>query len=142
MKTQEVSVLLLEDDNLDVQAVQRAFNKAKIVNPLRVAHDGVEGLAILRGEGGHEPMARPYIIILDLNMPRMDGIEFLEELRNDPVHKDAVVFVLTTSQADEDRAASYAKNVAGYILKSEVGKGFLRVTELLSSYWRVVLLPT
>lgn len=137
----DVHVLLLEDDSVDAEAVRRAFRKARIANRLTVARDGVEGLAMLRGEDGHEAVSKPYIIILDLNMPRMDGIEFLGELRKDPVHHDAVVFVLTTSQADEDRAASYDKHVAGYIVKSEVGVGFLKVTELLGSYWRVVMLP-
>lgn len=138
---QEVTVLLVDDDDVDVMAVKRAFRKAKIANPLLVARDGLEALAMLRGEDGHEAVPRPYIIILDLNMPRMDGFEFLGELRKDPKHHDAVVFVLTTSQADEDRAASYDMNVAGYIVKSDVGEGFLSVTELLDSYWRVVLLP-
>ncbi len=137
-----VNVLLVDDDDVDVMGVKRAFKKAKIANPLRVARDGLEALAILRGEDGNEPMSRPYIIILDLNMPRMDGLEFLDELRKDPNHHDAVVFVMTTSKADEDRAASYDKNVAGYIVKSEVGEGFLNVTSLLDSYWRVVLLPS
>ena len=137
----EVHILLIDDDDVDVMAVKRAFKKQKIANPLRVARDGIEGLAMLRGEDGHEPIARPYIIILDLNMPRMDGLEFLAELRKDPSHRDAVVFVLTTSKADEDRAASYDQNVAGYIVKSDVGEGFLNVTRLLDSYWRVVLLP-
>jgi CheY-like chemotaxis protein len=140
--TQEVvSVLLVDDDDVDVMAVKRAFRKAKIANPLFVARDGVEALAMLRGEDGHDPVPRPYIIILDLNMPRMDGLEFLTEIRADPEHRGAVVFVLTTSKADEDRAASYDKNVAGYIVKSDVGEGFLNVTSLLDSYWRVVLLP-
>lgn len=138
----EVHVLLLEDDSLDIQAIQRAFRKARIANPMSVARDGVEGLAMLRGEAGFDPIPKPYIIILDLNMPRMDGIEFLEELRQDPEHHDAVVFVLTTSQAGEDRAASYDKNVAGYIVKSNVGTGFLKVTTMLDSYWRVVMLPS
>lgn len=138
---EEVSVLLVDDDDVDVMAVKRAFRKAKIANPLYVARDGVEGLAMLRGQEGHETVPRPYIIILDLNMPRMDGFEFLGELRKDPKHHNAVVFVLTTSQADEDRAASYDMNVAGYIVKSDVGEGFLSVTNLLDSYWRVVLLP-
>jgi CheY-like chemotaxis protein len=139
---QTVTVLLVDDDDVDVQAVRRAFRKAKIVNPIEVARDGVEALAILRGLEGHAALSRPYIIILDLNMPRMDGREFLNELRADPSHHDAVVFVLTTSQADEDRAASYNKNVAGYIVKSDVGQGFLNVINLLDCYWRVVLLPS
>ena len=139
---QTVTVLLVDDDDVDVKAVRRAFRKAKIANPMQVARDGVEALAMLRGQDGHTALSRPYIIILDLNMPRMDGREFLTELRKDPVLHDAVVFVLTTSQADEDRAASYDKNVAGYIVKSDVGEGFLNVTNLLDCYWRVVLLPT
>lgn len=137
----EVTVVLIEDDDIDVLAVKRAFKAARISNPLRVARDGVEGLAMLRGSDGHDKVQRPYVIILDLNMPRMDGIEFLEELRTDAEHKSAVVFVLTTSKADADRAASYNRNVAGYILKSDVGEGFLRLTELMNSFWRVVLLP-
>ncbi|HZO13539.1 MAG TPA: response regulator [Polyangiaceae bacterium] len=137
-----VHVLLVDDDDVDVQAVQRAFRKTKIANPMHVARDGIEALAMLRGEDGHKPVPRPYIIILDLNMPRMDGLEFLAEIRRDPVHHDAVVFVMTTSKADEDRAASYDRNVAGYIVKSEVGEGFLKVTEMLDSYWRIVLLPS
>jgi CheY-like chemotaxis protein len=138
---QAVTVLLVDDDDVDVQAVRRAFKKAKIANPVAIARDGQEALEVLRGKDGVAPLSRPYIIILDLNMPRMDGIEFLTELRKDPQHRDAVVFVLTTSKADEDRAASYDKNVAGYILKSDVGDGFLNVITLLDCYWRVVLLP-
>lgn len=139
---QVVNILLVDDDTIDVKAVQRAFKKAKIANPLYVASDGIEGLARLRGEDGLEAIPRPYIIILDLNMPRMDGLEFLAKLREDPDHHDAIVFVLTTSQADEDRAASYDKNVAGYIVKSNVGEGFLNLTAMLDRYWQVVCLPS
>ena len=138
---QIVNVLLVDDDDVDVMAVKRAFKKAKIANPLHIARDGLEALLKLRGKDGHSPVPRPYIIILDLNMPRMDGLEFLNELRADEALHDAVVFVLTTSKADEDRAASYDKNVAGYIVKSDVGEGFLKVITLLDSYWRVVVLP-
>jgi CheY-like chemotaxis protein len=139
---QVVNVLLVDDDDIDVQAIKRAFRKAKIANPLTVARDGVEALAMLRGDNGYKPVSKPYIIILDLNMPRMDGLEFLDELRKDKEHHAAVVFVMTTSKDDEDRAASYDKNVAGYIVKSDVGEGFLKVTTLLDTYWRVVLLPS
>jgi CheY-like chemotaxis protein len=136
-----VTVLLVDDDDVDVKAVRRAFRKAKIANPVSVARNGLEALAMLRGTDGHQPLERPYIIILDLNMPAMNGLEFLEELRKDEELHDAVVFVLTTSKADEDRAASYDKNVAGYIVKSDVGDGFLNVINLLDCYWRIVLLP-
>jgi CheY-like chemotaxis protein len=140
-RDREVSVLLVDDDDVDVMAVKRAFQAARISNPITVARDGVEGLARLRGDDGMPKLKRPYVIVLDLNMPRMDGIEFLTELRADEEHHDAVVFVLTTSKDDTDRSRSYDKNVAGYILKSEVGEGFLRLTELLDNFWRVVLLP-
>ena len=141
MSQNTVTVLLVDDDDVDVQAVRRAFRRAKIANPVEVARDGLDALAMLRGENGYKPLSKPYIIILDLNMPRMDGLEFLTEIRKDPEHHDAVVFVLTTSKADEDRAASYDKNVAGYIVKSDVGEGFLNVINLLDCYWRIVLLP-
>ena len=141
-KPEIVNILLVDDDNVDAKAVQRAFKRAKIANPLYLARDGVEGLDMLRGGGGHTPLAKPYIIILDLNMPRMNGIEFLAELREDPNHRDAIVFVLTTSQADEDRAASYDKHVAGYLVKSNVGDGFLDLVELLDRYWSIVQLPS
>ena len=84
---------------------------------------------------------RPDLILLDLNMPRMNGLEMLAELRNDPVLSSAVVFVLTTSKADEDIVVAYQQHVAGYIVKSQVGDGFLRIMGMLDHYWRVVELP-
>lgn len=135
-----VNVLLVEDNDVDVEAVQRAFHKHKIANPVIVAKDGVEGLILLRksGRGG---VARPYLILLDLNMPRMSGIEFLKEVRRDPKLKDSIVFVLTTSKSDEDKVASYNLNVAGYMVKSDVGAGFLKLVEMLDHYWRVIEFP-
>src|SRR5690606_24646767 len=94
MQPNEVTVLLVDDDDVDVEAVRRAFRKAKIANPVEVARDGLEALKMLRGGSPGRAVSKPYIIILDLNMPRMDGIEFLNELRTDPEHHDAVVFVL------------------------------------------------
>ena len=73
-----VRVLLIEDDSIDAEAVERAFRKQRIANPITVARDGVEALSILRGTDGRERLVRPYLILLDLNMPRMNGIEFLE----------------------------------------------------------------
>ena len=74
-------------------------------------------------------------------MPRMNGLEFLTELRADPELRDSIVFVLTTSRSDEDRVASYNLNVAGYIVKSDVGAGFVRLLGLLDHYWRIVEFP-
>ncbi|CCQ74321.1 response regulator [Magnetospira sp. QH-2] len=136
-----VTVLLVDDDEVDVEGVKRAFAEHKIANPVRVARDGVEGLEILRGTNGQVMLDRPYLILLDINMPRMNGFEFLEALRADPDLKQSVVFMLTTSATDEDRARAYDQNIAGYIVKSRAGIGFLETVTMLDHYWRVVELP-
>lgn len=136
-----VHVLLVDDNAVDQEAVTRAFARHRIANPVVLAHDGIEGLAVLRGNNDNERLRRPYIVLLDLNMPRMGGIEFLDQLRADPDLHDTVVFVLTTSKSDEDKLASYQHNVAGYIVKDDVGPGFRRLVDLLEYYWRVVELP-
>jgi CheY-like chemotaxis protein len=140
MSTRTVQILLVEDDDVDVLAVRRAFREQKIANPITVAKDGLEALDILRGNG-RPALDRPFIILLDLNMPRMNGIELLGELRADPQLKHSIVFVLTTSKADEDKAAAYDKNIAGYIVKADVGHGFVQVVGMLNHYWRIVELP-
>jgi CheY-like chemotaxis protein len=121
--------------------LNRAFKKAKIANPISVAHDGIAALELLRGTNGRPRLPRPFIILLDLNMPRMDGIEFLRELRKDEDLKKSIVFVLTTSDADEDKVKAYNLGVAGYILKSNPANAFLEATALLDTYWRVVEFP-
>lgn len=136
-----VTVLLVEDNEVDREAVQRAFAEQRIANPVVEAVDGVEALEILRGTGGRAPLARPYLVLLDLNLPRMDGIELLRTLRNDPQLSDSIVFVLTTSKSDEDKTAAYRANVAGYIVKGEVGRGFMRLVDLLDHYWKIVEFP-
>ncbi len=135
------TLLLVEDDEIDIVVVKRALATLKIGNPLAVAHDGIEALDILRGTNGREKLERPYLVILDLKLPRMGGHEFLEELRDDPELKDTVVFVMTTSNDSEDREKAYSKNVAGYIVKSDPVGSFRRAVELLNHYWHVVDLP-
>ena len=120
-----VSLLLVEDDAIDVMTVERMLRKQHIANPLFVARDGVEALEMLRGEGGRRPVPSPFLILLDLNMPRMGGLEFLTELRRDPQLQRATVFVLTTSDAPEDRLAAYEHRVAGYIVKDRMGEDLL-----------------
>lgn len=141
MTTHQVTILLVEDDDAEILLLQRALRHAKIANPVVSALDGVEALEHLRGTGGRDRIARPFLILLDLNMPRMNGIELLAELRNDPELADAIVFVLTTSDSDRDRCAAYAQNVAGYILKDNVGNDFLDLIAMLDGYWRVVEFP-
>ena len=141
MSHKEVTFLLVEDDEVDVMHLQRSFKKLKIANPMMVANDGIEALEILRGENGQTQPDQPYIILLDLNMPRMSGLEFLTEVRDDPALKNSVVFVLTTSNDDRDKTKAYDNHVAGYIVKSEAGVSFLEALEMLDRYWRVVELP-
>ena len=129
----------MEDNLVDVEGIQRAFAEQRIANPIHVARDGVEALELLRSEA--KPFPRPYLILLDLNMPRMNGLEFLRTIRSDEQLKSSIVFVLTTSRADEDMVASYELNVAGYVVKSDVGQGFVNLISMLDHYWRVVELP-
>ncbi len=132
-----VNLLLVEDDDIDAMGVERALKRHRIVNPLFRARDGIEALELLRSGR----VARPFLILLDLNMPRMGGIEFIREIREDPSLANAVVFVLTTSKSDEDLAAAYRSHVAGYIVKNELGDSFSGLVQMLDAYWQIVELP-
>ncbi len=136
-----VQLLHVEDDDLCLMGLNRAFKAAKIANPVTFAHDGIEALDMLRGTNGRPRLPRPFMILLDLNMPRMDGIEFLKHLRKDQELKKSIVFIMTTSDADEDKVKAYNLGVAGYILKSNPANAFLEATALLDTYWRVVQFP-
>ena len=141
MPTKPLNLLLVEDDDVDAEGALRAFKRQKIVNPIRRARDGVEALDILRGTNGAEKIEAPYLILSDINMPRMNGIEFLREIRKDEILKSSVVFVLTTSKREEDKVKAYEFNVAGYLIKSNVGEGFIEMVSMLDSYWKIVELP-
>jgi CheY-like chemotaxis protein len=140
MQPEEIKILLVEDDDVDTEVVIRAFKKNSIPNMIVTASDGIEALEILRATGD-DRVRKPYIILLDLNMPRMNGFEFLDEIRNDPKLRDSIIFVLTTSEAEKDRTRSYKKNIAGYLSKANVGPSFKNALELLESYWSTVMLP-
>jgi len=131
------TILLVEDDDVDAKSVERAFKKLKIVNPIVRAKDGMIALELLK----KCEVSKPYLILLDLNMPRMGGLEFLAEIRKDERLKNSVVFVLTTSKDDEDKLAAYEKNIAGYIVKERLQYGFDELVKLLDHYWRIVELP-
>lgn len=132
-----VTILLVEDDDVDAKSVKRAFQKLKIINPIVRAKDGAIALELLK-EG---TVSKPYIMLLDLNMPRMGGLELLTELRKDEDLKNSIVFVLTTSKDDEDKLAAYDQNIAGYIVKEKLQHGFDELVKLLDHYWRLVELP-
>jgi CheY-like chemotaxis protein len=136
-----VQLLHVEDDDLCLMGLNRAFKVAQIANPVSFAHDGIEALEMLRGTNGRPRLPRPFLILLDLNMPRMDGIEFLKELRKDEDLKKSIVFVMTTSDANEDKVKAYNLGVAGYILKSNPANAYLEAAALLATYCRVVEFP-
>ncbi len=133
-----LNILLVEDDEVDVMNVRRAFQKNNITNPLFVAGDGEEALARLRS--GEIPLERR-IVLLDLNMPRMNGIEFLRELRADPALAATTVVVLSTSNDERDKVDAYHLNVAGYLLKPVTFNNFCEVMATLNKYWTLVEMP-
>ena len=142
MSDKLVNILLVEDDHVDIMNVQRAFGKNNIANPLFIAHDGIEALDMLRGTNGvTKVQPQPRIILLDINMPRMNGIEFLKELRADPNLKAISVFVMTTSNEEKDKIEAYNYYVAGYILKPVNFEIFLNAFSILDTYWKLCEQP-
>jgi len=141
LQCQKATILLVDDDEVDIMSVKRALKKNAIDNPLVVANNGIEALECLRGQGGRVRVAAPYVILLDLNMPRMDGFEFLEQLRRDPLLARSIVFVFTTSNACQDKARTYDFNIAGYMLKSYSGRAFQSAVQLIDFYCKIVEAP-
>jgi CheY-like chemotaxis protein len=133
-----LNILLVEDDHVDVLTVQRAFKRNNIANPIWLASNGIEALELLRS--GTVPEHRR-LILLDLNMPKMNGIEFLRELRADPKLASSSVVVLTTSNQEQDRLAAYDLNVAGYLIKPVTFPNFVQLMSAMNKYWALVEFP-
>lgn len=138
MTDKQLNILVIDDDEVDVMNVQRAFKKGNITNPLFVAADGIQGLEVLRGA---EFPKTNRLVLLDLNMPRMNGIEFLRELRADAELKSTTVVVLTTSNDSRDKIDAYNLNVAGYLTKPVTFGSFVDLMVTLNKYWMLVELP-
>ncbi len=143
MQERIVNILLVEDDQVDVMNVKRAFKKYKITNPLYIAGNGIEALDMLRSQNNEPPIVpeNRRLILLDLNMPKMNGLELLHELRADEDLKRTPVIVLTTSDEDRDRIEAYNLNVAGYILKPVTFVNFAEVMVALNKYWALCEMP-
>lgn len=143
MEDTPFNILLVEDDEIDVMNVKRAFRKCNIPNPLYFAANGMDALAMLKNESVNPPNfpVNRLIILLDLNMPRMGGIEFLQQLRADPALKIIPVIVLTTSSEKQDRIQAYGLNVAGYIVKPIIFSQFVETMATLSKYWTFCKMP-
>jgi len=138
MNETAINILLVEDDHVDVMNVQRAFKKNNINYPLHIAFNGVEALNMMRGHNGKPKMSPgPTIILTDINMPKMNGIEFIKELRNDPEFKSVSIFVMTTSNDVKDKVEAYNLNVAGYVLKPLSFEKFVNTIAILGNYWKL-----
>jgi CheY-like chemotaxis protein len=138
MDPRELHILLVDDDEVDVMTVRRAFEKNRLTNTIHVAANGLEALEKLR-DGSLE--GARLLVLLDLNMPKMNGIEFLRALRADPALATTSVVVLTTSNEDRDKVEAYRLNVAGYLLKPVQFGDFVDVTAALNKYWTLVEMP-
>ena len=141
--TQQLNILLVEDDEVDVMNVQRALKKNGATATLYRAANGIEALAMLRTNNqiAAENNSR-LLILLDLNMPKMGGLEFLKELRADPALAKLPVVVLTTSMQDSDLATAYQYNVAGYLVKPITFSSFVETIDILNRYWSMSEMPS
>ncbi len=135
------SLLLVDDDDVAAEAVVRGLRKHDLLCPIVLAEDGLIALQILRAEHATRHLAKPYLVLLDLNMPRMDGFEFLRALRADEALRATLVFVLSTSGSDGDRARSYNAGIAGYMVKSGLGPQLKGLARFLVEFHSAILLP-
>jgi len=141
-REEAIDILLVEDNPPDVDLTMEALQSGKLSNRIYVAGDGIEALAFLRREGEHANAPRPHLILLDLNMPRMDGRETLAEIKKDPALRSIPVVVLTTSKSEEDIARSYALQCNCYISKPVDLPRFIEVVRAIEDFWLcVVQLP-
>jgi CheY-like chemotaxis protein len=135
-----LGVLIVDDDDVAAEGVLRGLRKHGFGGRALWVIDGSSALDVLRGQH-HQVLAEPRVVLLDLNMPVLDGFGFLEQLRGDPTLHSTVVFVLTTSSDSDDILRAYDDHVAGYMVKSAVGPQFARLAHLLESYATAVVWP-
>jgi CheY-like chemotaxis protein len=137
-----IEILLVEDNPGDVRLTFEALKENKVHNNLHVAEDGAEAMKFLRREGKYTDAPRPDLIVLDLNLPKMDGFEVLEEIKSDQILKRIPVVILTTSQADQDIIKSYNLHANCYVTKPFGMKQFVEVIRAIEEFWlTIVKLP-
>ena len=138
---QQVQIILIDDDEVDVEAVARLLRKHRLPYDLVTFNNGSDAKNALAGSFGQDLAKQPYLILLDLNMPRMNGIELLDWLRTQPHLCRSIVFAFTTSEAQQDCKAAYDRQVAGYLVKSHLGSGYAALARMLDTYTHTVLFP-
>lgn len=136
--SKELSVLIVEDDDVSAESITRSLRKVAPDIGIIHAEEGKTAIAILEKTHPDKVIKSPFLVLLDLNMPVMNGFEFLEYIRDSKNLQDTVIFILTTSNDDTDRSRAYANNVAGYMVKSEVGPQFAKLATLLNAYKNAV----
>lgn len=136
MKTRR-PILLVEDDQIDVMTVRRALKDLKVSNQLEVRQNGEDALVYLKNQN----QARPCIILLDLRMPRMNGLEFLEEIKKDQNLRTLPVVVMTSSEEEQDILQSYQHGIAGYIVKPVDYQSFVEALRTVDLYWTLSKIP-
>ena len=132
---QTVEILLVEDSEPDILLTEEAFAEARVSNRLHVARDGEEALQFLRRQGEHAQAPRPDVILMDINMPRKNGLEVLEEIKADPELRPIPVLILTTSQAEDDVRRSYSGHASGYVVKPVGFENFLQAIRAFEDFW-------
>jgi CheY-like chemotaxis protein len=130
-------VLLVEDDRIDALLVKRAFRSLKINNPIHHVENGEEALEFLRNSENN----KPWIILLDINMPRMNGIEFLKEAKQEESMQDIPIIILTSSVEQRDRVDAFKSGIAGYMVKPVTYSDMLKLVEAIKQYWTISKLP-
>jgi CheY-like chemotaxis protein len=137
----ELTIVVVDDDDVAAMAVERGLLQARIANRLVHARDGIEALELLRGHAGVAPLALPHLLLVDLHMPRLDGIGLIRAIRADAGLARSIIFVLTASDDDRDKLAAYQLHVAGYILKSTATDVMLPLVSMLGCYLLIVEPP-
>ena len=130
-----VEILLVEDDQDDIFLTKKAFEQQNVLNNLHVVRDGVDAMTFLRQEDDHADAPRPDIVLLDLNLPTMDGDEVLEAIEDESDLSMIPVVVLTSSEAEEDIVRSYELNANAYLTKPVDFEGFMGVVESIDQFW-------
>jgi CheY-like chemotaxis protein len=142
MKKQQFSLLIVDDDDVDVMNVKRALKKNDLSLPIDRAANGLEALEFLNQKFQASGTVDKLVILLDLNMPKMNGMEFLRAMRNDERFRVVPVIVLTTSDQQKDLEAAYNLNVAGYIVKPVEFQNFVEAIKIVNCYWSLCAMPT